>query len=61
MKILLLRKNMFMKKIYFAIYNLATDSIEIYVRKKLKIIFNCTTQLNNNVSFDDPWDIAYAL
>lgn len=42
---------------YFAIYNPATDSIEIYAGEKLKIIFNCT-RLNNNVYLDDPLDIA---
>ena len=47
-----------MNNIYFAIYNPATDSIEVYVGEKLKIIFNCT-RLNNNVFFDDPLDIAY--
>ncbi len=49
---------MLMNKIYFAIYNPATDSIEIYTGEKLKIIFNCT-RLNNNVFLDDPLDIAY--
>lgn len=47
-----------MKEIYFAIYSPATDSIEIYVGEKLKIIFNCT-RLNDNVYLDDPLDIAY--
>ena len=47
-----------MKEIYFAIYNPATDSIEIYAGEKLKIIFNCT-RLNNNVFLEDPSDIAY--
>lgn len=47
-----------MKEIYFAIYNPATDSIEIYAEEKLKIIFNCT-RLNNNVYLADPLDIAY--
>lgn len=47
-----------MNNINFAIYNPATDSIEIYVGEKLKIIFNCT-RLNNNVYLDDPLDIAY--
>lgn len=47
-----------MNNIYFAIYNPATDSIEVYVREKLKIIFNCT-RLNNNVYLDNPLDIAY--
>ena len=51
-------KGLYMNNIYFAIYNSATDSIEIYVDKKLKIIFNCT-RLNNNVFLDDPLDIAY--
>ena len=47
-----------MNNIYFAIYNPATDSIEVYVGEKLKIIFNCT-RLNNNIYLDDPLDIAY--
>ena len=47
-----------MNNIYFVLYNPATDSIEIYVGEKLKIIFNCT-RLNNNVYLDDPLDIAY--
>ena len=47
-----------MNNIYFAIYNPATDSIEIYAGEKLKIIFNCT-RLNNNVYLADPLDIAY--
>lgn len=45
-----------MNKIYFAIYNPATDSIEIYAGENLKIIFNYT-RLNNNVFLDDPLDI----
>lgn len=47
-----------MNKIYFANYNTANDSIEIYAGEKLKIVFNCT-RLNNNVYLDDPLDIAY--
>lgn len=47
-----------MKEIHFAIYNPETDSIEIYVEEKLKIIFN-QTQFNNNIYLDDPLDIAY--
>lgn len=47
-----------MNNIYFAIYNPVTDSIEVHVGEKLKIIFNCT-RLNNNVYLDDPLDIAY--
>ena len=47
-----------MNNIYFAIYNPATDSIEIYTGEKLKIIFNCT-RLNKNVYLDDLLDIAY--
>lgn len=47
-----------MNNIYFAIYNPATDSIEVYVGTKLKIIFNCT-RLNDTVYLDDPLDIAY--
>ena len=46
-----------MNNIYFTIYNPATDSIEIYVGEKLKIIFNCTSF--NNVFLDNPLDIAY--
>lgn len=51
-------KVLYMNNIYFAIYNPVTDSIEIYVGEKIKIIFNCT-RLNNNVFLDDPLDIAY--
>ena len=51
-------KGLYMNNIYFAIYNPATDSIEVYVGEKLKIIFSCT-RLNNNVFFDDSLDIAY--
>ena len=35
-----------------------TDSIEVYVGKKLKFVLNCT-KLNNNVYFEDSLDIAY--
>ena len=48
----------FVNNIYFSIYNLATDSIEIYIGEKLKIIFNCI-QLNNTIFLDDPLDISY--
>ena len=41
-----------MNNTYFTIYNSATDSIEIYIGKKLKIIFNCT-RLNNNVYLEN--------
>ena len=51
-------KGLYMNTIYFAIYNPATDSIEIYAGEKLKIIFNCT-RLNANVYLADPLDIAY--
>ena len=51
-------KGFYMNNIYFAIYNSATDSIEIYAGEKLKIIFNYTW-LNNTVYFDEPLDIAY--
>lgn len=47
-----------MNKIYFAIYNQVTDSVEIYIGEKLKFILNCT-RLNNNVYFEDSLDIAY--
>ena len=47
-----------MNKIYFAIYNEVTDSIEIYIGEKLKFVLNCT-RLNNNVYFEDSLDIAY--
>lgn len=47
-----------MNEIYLAIYNPATDSIEIYAGTKLKIVFNCT-RLNDNVYLDDRLDIAY--
>ena len=47
-----------MNKIYFAIYNEVTDSVEIYIGEKLKFILNCT-RLNNNVYFEDSLDIAY--
>lgn len=47
-----------MNKIYFAIYNEATDSIEVYIGEKLKFVLNCT-RLNNNVYFEDSLDIAY--
>lgn len=47
-----------MNEIYFAIYNPAMNSIEIYIREKVKIIFNCT-RLNNNVYLDEPLDIVY--
>lgn len=45
-------------KIYFAIYNDITDSIEVYIEKKLKFVLNCT-RLNNNICFEDSLDIAY--
>ena len=51
-------KGLYMNNIYFAIYNPATDSIEIFAGEKLKIIFNCT-RLNNNVYLENPLDIAY--
>lgn len=47
-----------MNKIYFAIYNEATDSIEVYIGEKLKFVLNCT-RLDNNVYFEDSLDIAY--
>lgn len=47
-----------MNKIYFAIYNDMTDSIEVYIGKKIKFILNCT-RLNNNVYFEDSLNIAY--
>lgn len=47
-----------MNKIYFAIYNEATDSIEVYFGEKLKFVLNCT-RLNNKVYFEDSLDIAY--
>ena len=49
---------LYMNNIYFAIYNPATDSIEIFAGETLKIIFNCT-RLNNNVYLENPLDIAY--
>lgn len=51
-------KGLYMNNIYFAIYNPATDSIEIFAGEKLKIIFNCT-RLNNNVYLENPLNIAY--
>lgn len=51
-------KGLYMNNIYFAIYNPATDSIEVYIGEKLKIIFDCT-RLNNNVYLDNLLDIAY--
>lgn len=47
-----------MREIYFSLYNLVTDSIEIYAEEHLKIIFNCT-RLKNNVYLDVPLNIAY--
>ncbi len=47
-----------MNKIYFAIYNEVTNTIEIYIGEKLKFVLNCT-RLNNNVYFEDSLDIAY--
>lgn len=47
-----------MNEIYFATYNPAMVSIEIFIRTKLKIVFNCT-RLNNNVYLDNPLNIAY--
>ncbi len=53
-----MKGRVFINDIYFAFYNPANDPIEVYSGENLKIIFNCT-QLNNNVYFEDPLDIAY--
>lgn len=47
-----------MNNIYFAIYNQKDDCIEVYIKNKLKIIFDCT-RLNDKVYLEDPLNIAY--
>ena len=47
-----------MKDIYFAIYNLEDDCIEVYTKDKLILVFDCI-RLNKNVYLENPLNIAY--
>lgn len=47
-----------MNNVYFAIYNQKDDCIEVYIKDKLNIVFDCIG-LNDNVYLEDPLDIAY--
>lgn len=47
-----------MNDIYFAIYNPEDACIEVYIKEKLKIVFDCT-RLNDTVFLEYPLDIAY--